>query len=43
MKKSRFTKSQIVKALKEEGNGRSAAGISHELAGMDTTNKRHEI
>jgi putative transposase len=31
MKKSRFTESQIVKALKEEQNGRSVADISREL------------
>lgn len=32
MKKSRFTESQIVKALKEEENGRSVADISRELS-----------
>jgi putative transposase len=31
MKKSRFTESQIVKALKEEESGRSASDISREL------------
>lgn len=31
MKKTRFTESQIVKALKEEENGRSVADISREL------------
>ena len=32
MKKSRFTESQIVKALKEEENGRSVADIARELS-----------
>jgi putative transposase len=32
MKQSRFTESQIVKALKEEQNGRSVADISRELS-----------
>ena len=31
MKKTKFTESQIVKALKEEENGRSAIDISREL------------
>ena len=31
MKKTRFTESQIVKALKEEESGRSVADISREL------------
>jgi len=31
MKKSKFTESQIIKALKENENGRSAEGISGEL------------
>jgi len=31
MKKSRFTESQIVKALKENENGRSVEDISREL------------
>jgi len=31
MKRSKFTESQIVKALKEEANGRSAIVISQEL------------
>ncbi|MBM3921386.1 MAG: transposase, partial [Sphingomonadales bacterium] len=31
MKRSKFTESQIVKALKEEENGRSAIDISREL------------
>ncbi len=31
MKKSRFTESQIVKALKEEENGRSVSDISREM------------
>lgn len=32
MKKSRFTESQIIKALKEEENGRSITDISRELS-----------
>lgn len=32
MKKTRFTESQIIKALKEEENGRSVADISRELS-----------
>lgn len=32
MKKSRFTESQIIKALKEEENGRSITEISRELS-----------
>ena len=32
MKQSKFTESQIVKALKEEENGRSVADISRELS-----------
>jgi hypothetical protein len=32
MKKSRYTEGQIVKALKEEENGRSVMDISRDLA-----------